>query len=606
MQLSALDLAIILAYLLATILFGFYISRLASRDLQAYFLGGNRIPWYILGLSNASGMFDISGTMWTVTILFVYGLKSLWIPWLWPVWNQVVVMVFLAIWLRRSGVMTGAEWITFRFGDGRGGRLSHIIVTIFAVISVLGFIAYFFEGIGKFATIFFPWDLALDLGFLQFSSEQSYALLIIALTTLYTVKGGMYSVVGTEVLQFVIMTVSCFVVGYIAFTTVSPEQIAAQVPEGWDQLFFGWQLDLDWSAYLDSINRKIEEDGFSLFGILVIMMVFKGIFASLAGPVPSYDMQRVLSTRSPREAAKMSGLTILVLYFPRYLMVGGFAVLALAYLMPEFRNMGGAVDFELVLPMAIDRFVPAGFQGLLLAGLLAAFMGTFAAFINAAPAYVVNDLYKKYFRPDASDKEYVRYSYLASFALVLVGVVGGFFAESINTLTLWITSALYGGYAAANVLKWIWWRFNGLGYFWGMLAGLIAATILPQLFPNVIAIYLFPFILGASFLGCFAGTWAAPPEDPAVLAHFYRHTRPWGFWGPVRERVMAEDPAFVPNQDLGRDLLNVLVGIVWQMSMIVMPLYLLMRQSGNLAITIGLFLMTSWWLKRHWYDRLEP
>ena len=407
MKLHAIDLGIILFYLILTVFIGFWISKRASKNLNSYFLGGNKIPWYYLGLSNASGMFDISGTMWTVSILFVYGLKSAWIPWLWPVWNQVFVMVFLAIWLRRSNVMTGAQWITHRFGEEMGARLSHIIVTVFAVISVFGFIAYFFVGIGKFATVFFPWDLSLSLGIVHISSAQSYAGIIITITTLYAIKGGMYSVVLTEILQFVIMTISCVVIGYIAFTTVTADQITAAVPPGWKDLFFGWELGLDWTGYLDSVNQKIESDGFELIGYLVMLMIFKGIFASLAGPVPSYDMQRVLSTRTPAEAAKMSGLTILVLYFPRYLMIAGFAVLALAYLIPEFEAMGTEIDFENVLPLAIERFVPLGFKGLLLAGLLAAFMGTFAAFINAAPAYIVNDLYKKYINPHGSDKVYI-------------------------------------------------------------------------------------------------------------------------------------------------------------------------------------------------------
>lgn len=605
MNLTLLDTGIILGYIILTVLFGFWVSKRASKDMQAYFLGGNKIPWYLLGLSNASGMFDISGTMWTVTILFVYGLKSAWIPWLWPVWNQVFVMVFLAIWLRRSGVLTGAQWITFRFGDKTGGRLSHIIVTVFAVISVFGFIAYFFEGIGKFAVIFFPWDLSVDQGILQLTSEQSYALIIIAVTTLYTIKGGMYSVVGTEVLQFVIMTISCFVVGIIAYTNVSEEQILSAVPPGWTELFFSWEMDLDWTGYLDSVNARIEEDGFGAIGLLLIAMIFKGIFASLAGPVPSYDMQRVLSTPTASQAAKMSGLTILVLYFPRYLMIAGFAVLSLVYLTPEFRGMGAEIDFEIVLPLAIERFVPPGFQGLLLAGLLAAFMGTFAAFINAAPAYLVNDLYKKYINPEASDKTYIRYSYLASFILVAIGLVGGFYAHSINSLTLWITSALYGGYAAANALKWVWWRFNGYGYFWGMIGGLIAATIIPSLFPEVSAIYLFPVIFAISLAGCLIGTYATPAEDDETLMAFYKKTNPWGFWRPIREKVLAVDPGFKPNRAFGRDAFNVLVGIVWQMTLVVMPIYLLIRQSTELAVSFLIFLITTWLLKKYWWDNLE-
>ncbi len=605
MLLHPVDISIVLFYIILTIFIGFYISKRASRNLKSYFLGNNQIKWYMLGLSNASGMFDISGTMWAVTLMFVYGLKSAWIPWLWPVWNQVFVMVFLAIWLRRSNVMTGAQWITTRFGDEIGGRLSHIIVTIFAVISVFGFIAYFFVGIGKFATIFFPWDLSFIAGPVFLTSEQSYALIIIAITTLYVIKGGMYSVVLTEVLQFVIMTISCLVIGYIAFTQVTADQVIQAVPDGWTDFFFGWHLDMDWTGYLDSVNQKIDADGFELIGYLVMMMIFKGIFASLAGPVPSYDMQRVLSTKTPAEAAKMSGLTILVLFFPRYLMITGFAVLSLVYLMPEFQAMGADIDFELVLPLAIERFVPIGFKGLLLAGLLAAFMGTFAAFINAAPAYIVNDLYKKYINPEASDRKYVLYSYASSLILVVIGVFMGFFAESINSLTLWITSSLYGGYAAANVLKWIWWRFNGYGYFFGMLGGLVASTIVPFLWQGTADIFLFPVILLLSFAGCILGTYLTKPDDMEVLKAFYRQTKPWGAWGPVRRKVMDDDPGFEPNRDFKRDVWNVLIGIIWQMTLVIMPMYLLIRDFRGLVITCMVFILTSGLLKKYWYDKLE-
>jgi Na+/proline symporter len=603
-KLAGLDIGIVICYLVITIFIGFYISRKASKNLRSYFLAENKISWPLLGLSNASGMFDISGTMWMVTLMFVYGLKSAWIPWLWPVWNQVFIMIFLAIWLRRSNVITGAQWITHRFGDKLGGRLSHIIVTIFAVISVFGFIAYFFVGIGKFATIFFPWDLAVN-GFLSFTSEESYALIIIGITTLYVIKGGIYSVVLTEVLQFVIMTISCFVVAYIAISNVSAQQIMDAVPAGWTEISFGWNLNLDWSGHLASVNDKINSDGFELFGYLFMMMLFKGIFASLAGPVPSYDMQRVLSTKTPEDAAKMSGLSILALLFPRYLMITGFAVLALVHLMPEFQTMGSSIDFELVLPMAIEKFIPVGFKGLLLAGLLAAFMSTFAAFINAAPAYLVNDLYKKYINPDAADKTYVQYSYIASLGIVIVGLICGFFADSINSLTLWITSALYGGYAAANVLKWIWWRFNGYGYFFGMLAGLIASTIVPPLFPDTAAIYIFPIILIASFLGSIGGTLLTPPNDEKVLMQFYKQTYPWGFWGPVIKMIQQTDPDFIANQNFKRDSANVFVGIVWQMTLTVMPIYLVIQKGQPFLIALVLFLATSYWLKIAWYNKLD-
>ncbi|MFM9076313.1 MAG: sodium:solute symporter, partial [Bacteroidota bacterium] len=95
MNLSTLDLAIIGGYLLLTVAIGFITKKQASKDIKSYFLGGNTLPWYMLGLSNASGMFDISGTMWMVTLMFVYGLKSVWVPWLWPVFNQIFLMIYL-------------------------------------------------------------------------------------------------------------------------------------------------------------------------------------------------------------------------------------------------------------------------------------------------------------------------------------------------------------------------------------------------------------------------------------------------------------------------------------------------------------------------------
>ncbi len=604
MNLSWIDILVICLYIAAIISVGFYLSKRATKNIDSYFLGGNQIKWYFLGLSNASGMFDISGTMWTVAILFIYGLKSAFIPWLWPVWNQVFVMVFLAIWMRRSNVMTGAEWILTRF-SGRGGKYSHIVVISFAVISVIGFMAYFFEGIGKFAIMILPWDLSADLGFMTLTSAQSYALLIIGITTIYTLKGGMFSVVAADVFQFAIMTISCLIIGYIAFTSVTSEQVTALTPEGWDNLFFGWNLDLDWSNLLPALNTKIAEDGYELFGILVMLMLFKGIFASLAGPVPSYDMQRILSTRKPSDAAKMSGFTILVLFAPRYLMVSGLAVLTLVYLSPELAAMGSNVDFETILPMAITRFVPVGLKGLLLAGLLAAFMGTLAAFVNSAPAYIVNDLYKKYIKPDAAPKTYVRFSYLASIILVITGIVFGFYAKSLNSLTLWITSSLYGGYAAANVLKWIWWRFNGYGYFWGMTAGLLSSTLKLVFFPNIADIYLFPAILLVSFIGCIAGTLLTKPDSDEVLIKFYKNVRPWGFWKPIHQKVVEQDPFFEGNKDFGRDAANVVTGIIWQMSLIIMPIYLVIHNMKAFWITLTIFAITMIILKLNWYDHLK-
>ena len=376
-------------------------------------------------------------------------------------------------------------------------------------MSVIGFLAYAFKGIGKFASILLPWDLPPDI----------YALIILSITTLYVVKGGMFGVVLTEVLQFSIMTLASIAVGIIAMMKVTPEMLNQAIPDGWKSLFFGWNLDLDWTGILDSVNTKIVEDGYSLFTIFFFMMMFKGILVSLAGPAPNYDMQRILATRSPKEAAKMSWFVNVALFIPRYMMIMGLTVLALGYFMPDIQAMGEKPDFELILPYAIKNFIPIGLMGILIAGLLSAFMSTFAATVNAAPAYIVNDIYKRFINPDASQKKYITISYFASLSVVVVGVAFGFVVESIDDVTQWIVTALFGGYAASNILKWYWWRFNGYGFFWGMIAGIAAALAAPivmeivreHYYPNLHEIYGFPAILLVSILGCFFGK----PVDPA-------------------------------------------------------------------------------------------
>jgi len=608
MDLPILDLGIIGVYLVATILLGLWVSKRASRDLDSYFLGGKTIPWYILGISNASGQFDITGTMLLVYWCFAYGLKSVWFPWVWPTFNQIFLMMYLATWLRRSNVLTGAEWIQTRFGRGRGANLAHISVVVFALVTVIGFIAYAFKGIGKFADILLPWDL----------DPNTYALIILSITSIYVVKGGMHSVVLTEVLQFTLMTVVSIAVGIIAIVHVRPEAIDAVVPEGWRSLWFGWTMDIEWTGAFEMIQVKMAEDGMSLFSIFFGLMVFKGILASMAGPSPNYDMQRVLATRSQREASLMSATVNVALYFPRYMLIAGLTVLALVPLRETLVQMwsaavqaGNKPDFEQILPVVIQNpVIPTGLTGLLLAGLLAAFMSTFAATVNAGPAYVVNDIYKRFINPQAPNRTQVRLSYLVSAIVVVVGIAFGFQAKNILDITMWIVGGLYGGYVAANVLRWHWWRFNGYGFFWGLVAGIAGALFVPSLvqrcWPGTNTLYTFPPILVLSIVGCLLGTFLSKPEDDEVLKSFYRTVRPWGFWGPIRAKVVAEDPSFRPNEDFRRDMFNIVIGTIWQTTLVVLPICLVIRESKGIVIALVVLVVTSVVLKRSWYDHLPP
>ncbi|MEX0721319.1 MAG: sodium:solute symporter family protein [Balneolaceae bacterium] len=606
MRLSLIDGLIIIVYLLITVVIGLVLKKKAQESKDSYLLGGNELPWYMLGLSNASGMFDISGTVWLVTILFIYGVKSIWLPWLWPVFNQIFLMVFLSIWLRRSNVTTGAEWIRTRFGNKGGARLSHIIVVVFALIMGLGYLTYGFIGLGKFVEIFVPWEFLSQYLFFDIPAPyipHFYGIIFTCFAIFYSVLGGMRSIVWADLVQFIIMTISGIVIGVIAMKALMANPLV--VPEGWLSPFFGWELDMDWSGIIDEANQKIKDDGFSLFTILFMMMIFKGVLVSLAGPAPNYDMQKILSTKSPREAALMSGSVSVFLMPVRYFMIAGFAVLGLLfYDQLHLIVPGRGIDFEQVLPAVIVEFVPVGLLGLLLAGLLAAFMSTFAGTLNAAQAYVVNDIYLKYINPKANSKKISGMNYLSGFIIVVVSIVLGFFAKDVNDVLQWIVSGLYGSYVAANVLKWYWWRFNGYGFFWGMVGGLIPALTFRFIFDGILDLYTFPLMLLISVIACIVGTYSAPPVEETVLKDFYKSVRPWGFWKPIHDKVVAEDPGFVKNTNFKRDAFNVVVGIIWQTALVIFPIYLVLLQVVPLVVSIIVALITSYILKKTWWDKL--
>jgi len=257
--------------------------------------------------------------------------------------------------------------------------------------------------------------------------------------------------------------------------------------------------------------------------------------------------------------------------------------------------------------------------GVLIAGLLAAYMSNFAATVNAAPPYFVNDIYKRFINPNASPKTYVRLSYLSSFVVVLLGVLLGWYVTSVNIVVLWIVAYLWGGYTASNFLKWYWWRFNGYGYFWGMVAGISSALTVPALLPKITPLQNFAhahslnlevsvgfgvvFLL--SLVGCFAGTLLTAPEDEEVLKDFYRRVRPWGFWGPIQKKVQAEDPSFQRNKDFFRDMFNIAVGMVWQIALVALPIYIVTWRKRHAAIAFAVIVVTSGLLKYFWYDHLK-
>ncbi len=553
-----IDYIVILLYFVIVLGIGLWYARRASADLESYFLGGKRMHWSLLAASGAVSNFDVTGTMWMVSVLYLLGMKSWWHHWMWGVALPAFGLAYMAGWVRRSGVLTGAEWMATRFGEGAGGRLARGAYALMAVITCASFIGYAFQGIGKFASVYVPLELLAPqipwlTEFLIANKPEILALIVLAVTTFYVVAGGLFSVVVTDVIQSVILTAAGVLIAVIAFVKVSPETVAAVVPEGWTSLAPVWRIP----EFAGTNNA-----GYEMFGFLTLAWIIKGLFLNAGGPGQMYDFQRYLAAKGPRDAAKLAAAWPFFLVV-RWAMVMGIALLA----------MSGALevtDPELVMPQVLSHYLPAGVRGLVIAGLLAAFMSTFSSTANSGASYVIRDVWQPLFGAGASERSLVRGSYLATVGIVVVGIVIGMSAASITSIFGWIMMALGGAVIAPNVLRWYWWRINGWGYAAGVLAG-IALSLIPLLASKTPDYLSFTIICGGSLLSCIITSLLTPATERETLTSFYRSVQPFGAWGPISDEAPPDDGA---STKAAHPILNTLLAIIGMTGLYLGPMYL--------------------------------
>jgi Na+/proline symporter len=468
-----------------------------------------------------------------------------------------------------------------------------------AVITLAGFTGYAFPGIGKFAAEY------VDLGLDEQTSIRVCAIAIFAITTLYVLLGGLYSVVITNVIQTVVLTFASIVIAAVAYAHLSPELLAGASPTdgtSLTSLLPQWRLQ-------HAADLPRDYAGYEWFGALVLLWVVKGLLLNLGGPGQMYDFQIFLSARHPRDAAKVgaawSGFLVV-----RWAMCMGIALLAVTYGI-DVVNQQGLTDAEAVMPKVLGMYLGPGVLGLVIAGLLAAFMSTFAATVNAGASYIVRDLWQPLVRPQASQRQLVRVGYAATLGIVVAGTLIGFYAQSIRQVWDWLMLALGAAFLLPNVLRWYWWRLNGWGYAAGTLAGLAGA--LPLLILSLMKIepplyVTFPALCAVSLVAALAGTLLTPPTDEAILVAFYRQVRPFGCWGPVRRKSgLSDDQLADPAESMTLAVVNVVLGSVVVLGVYLAPMYLVGHWHGRAALCLGMAAAAAVALYFTWYRNLpEP
>ncbi len=570
MNLSPIDAGIVIAYLLLIFGVGAYMERRAGKNIETYFLAGRTMPWWLLGMSGSSTFFDITGTMWMVSVFYVLGMRGMWVHWMWCFPFAGFVLAYKAKWAYRSGVLTGMEWLVFRYGEARAGQAARFVTVIISLIGMVLMLGYAGTGVGKFLEEFLPIEKSLAIP------------LLFAFTGLYVVLGGFFSVVYSDFFQTVLLSFAAVYIAVAAFVQIDPEAFRQTVGADWFSLTPVWALEHPPEGYTD------------LFGLLVIMWVAKGMISLVGAAGGGADFQRFRAARNEAEASKI-GLAWGMVISVRWGLVMAFTAFGLSIL----ARQDGVVDSERVLPMVLNRVLPVGVKGLVLAGLVAAFMSTFDSALNVAASFIVNDLVKPIWKR-ATPKALMLVSYGATLGVVALGILISLQTESIKAIWEPINFALGATLLAPGLLAPYWWRIGGWAHCVSGACTLPVAFYINR-YTEMRELQYFPLLAGLSLFSCLIAAYVFPPAPAETLKDFYRKVRPFGLWGPVR-RMLAdggEDP-----RRPSRDRLDIPVALVGTGFFIVLYLSVMdlvlhnWARAACLAAASGVggaILYVAWW-----------
>jgi SSS family solute:Na+ symporter len=580
MKLHAVDLAIIAGYLILNAFVGFYVRKRATKQTDSYFLADRNVPWWMLGLSGCSSYIDIGGTMALVGAMFYLGLKSVWMTHIF--WGWLIIcfyMAFQAKYIRRSGVMTFAEWNKTRFGETRDAEYARIAAATFLLVLMVFNLMFMAVGTGKFAEEFLP-----------FNRWQS-ALLVFGVVGVYVTLGGFVGVILTDVFQTILIAVGAVILTVLVFTQGSGTAFLAAKDPGWYSLAPVWTL---WPAYWK--DTPVSYQHYYAFGPMLLAGTSWLIFRVLAGP-NVWDFQFFLTTRSPRDASLAAG-TWTVGYTLRWIIACAFLILGIYYLGSE-----AGFDAEKIMPLVLEK-LPVGMQGMFMAILLAALMSTLSAMVNVTSSVVTNDFLGRYFAKNQSQRNLVRFCQLASVGAITLGFVFSLSFKDIVSAWETMIFVVVTMILVPATFRWHWWRFSARAFVWGMVCSALIIVAQKIFAPEWSIVKTLAFDTLASFMITLVIGFLAKPTDIETLVKFYSRVRPFGFWKPVR--LEAEQRGLVPvNDAMPRiDILNGMLTIFFQVSLALIPFYLFLREWKFMSVWFGVALSLGIVLYFTWYKNL--
>jgi len=534
MTISPIDWAIVAAYFLLSAGIGFFFTRRGGRSLDEYFLSGRQVPWWLAGTAMVATTFAADTPLVVTALVATKGVAGNWLWWNFVMSGMLTVFFFARLW-RRAEVMTDVELAELRYGGTpaaflRGFRALYLAIPINLII--LGWVT---RAMIKILTIALGLRDVTMAG-MTVSGDVVAVGICFAITLAYSVAGGMWAVLWTDLVQFVVKMGAVIVLAVYAVRAVGGIDIMKTKLVD----HFGSE-----TAALSVLPVSVTATGVHAYAwmpllTLAVYLSVQWWAAWYPGAEPGgggYVAQRIFSARTEKDGVLATLFFQIAHYALRpwpWIVTG----LATVILYPTLQ------DREAGYVRAFVDLLPTPWRGFMLAGFAAAYMSTVATHLNWGASYLVNDFYKRFLVRGADERHYVRVSQIATVLIMLASCVVTYYQDSIGGA--WrLLIAVGAGTGLVLILRWYWWRINA----WSEISAMVASFVVSLLAfayvkprfaandPNATAAVMLVTV-ACSTVAWLMVTLLTRPEPEPVLEAFYRRVRPGGpGWARVSARL---------------------------------------------------------------------
>ncbi|MBI1808965.1 MAG: Na+:solute symporter [Gemmatimonadetes bacterium] len=599
MTLTVVDWAIVASYFLLSAGIGLYFTKRGGESLDEYFLSGRQVPWWLAGAAMVATTFAADTPLVVTGLVASKGVAGNWLWWNFVMSGMLTVFFFARLW-RRARVMTDVELAEVRYSGRpaaflRGFRALYLAIPINLII--LGWVT---RAMIKILTISLGLRDVHVAGF-TVSGEVVAVGICFVITLAYSVAAGMWAVLWTDLVQFVIKMSAVIILAVYAVRAVGGiDVMKVKLAE-----HFGSQ-----KAALSVLPLSWDAAGFHAYAWMPVMTL--AVYLSVQwwaawypGAEPGgggYVAQRIFSAKTERDGVLATLFFQIAHYALRpwpWIVTG----LATVILYPTLQ------DKESGYVKAFVDLLPTPWRGFMLAGFAAAYMSTVGTHLNWGASYLVNDFYKRFVKRDGSEKHYVGVSRLTTVLLFLASVVVTSQLSSVEKA--WeLLLALGAGTGLVLILRWYWWRINAWSEISAMVTSFMVsvagfAFIKPQFAkddPNATATIMLVTV-ACSTVVWLAVTFLTKPEPEATLDAFYRRVRPGGpGWAAVSGRLGFGREA-IPGGALAWT--NWIAGIVAVYSTLFGIGKIIFGFTGSGLVMLAIAVAAFWWISRS-FSAAEP